>query len=371
MGLDAIFDRRHWELVPFHFWSAVLFAFGCIVGSFLNVCIHRMPRGQSVVSPPSHCPHCNYAIPWYLNIPLATWLYLRGRCRNCGAPIAARYFLVELLTGAAFLGCWLRFGPQSALLALSYCVVLAGFIVATFIDFEHYIIPDEITIGGAVAGFIFSFLIPALHGTRSAATSIERCVTGIAVGAGIIYAILRVSKLFFGRETFDLPPDTRVFFTETALKLPDKEILYEELFHRRSDTLVLQARTVEMVDRSYSKVTLRLSPDRLHVGSDRFKPEEVSHLEVVTDRITVPRETMGLGDVKFMAAIGAFLGWPAVLFSLMVSAVIGAAVGVSLVALKKGEWSSRLPYGPYIALAATVWIFYGRPLAAWWLTLWS
>ena len=109
--------------MPFHFWSVVFFVFGSMVGSFLNVCIHRMPLEQSIVSPPSHCPHCKYSIPWYLNIPLVTWLYLRGKCRNCGAPISIRYFLVELLTAVIFLCCWLAFGHQSAWLALVYAVV--------------------------------------------------------------------------------------------------------------------------------------------------------------------------------------------------------------------------------------------------------
>src|SRR6266446_1131758 len=108
--LNPIFDTHNWSAVPFHFWSVTFFALGSIVGSFLNVCIHRMPYGLSVVAPPSHCPHCKYAIPWYLNIPLVTWVYLKGKCRNCGAPISARYFLVELLTAATFLGCWLAFG---------------------------------------------------------------------------------------------------------------------------------------------------------------------------------------------------------------------------------------------------------------------
>src|SRR5512138_3104410 len=144
--LESTFNPDLWAAVPFHFWSVVMFILGSMVGSFLNVCIHRMPLGQSVVSPPSHCPHCQYAIPWYLNIPLVTWLYLRGRCRNCDAPISPRYFLVELLTALAFLACWLGFGvtrhafdpgaPASALLAGVYCLLLAGFIVATFIDFE-------------------------------------------------------------------------------------------------------------------------------------------------------------------------------------------------------------------------------------------
>ena len=104
------------------------------------------------------------------------------------------------------------------------------------------------------------------------------------------------------------------------------------------------------------------------MGEDSFKPDEVPHLEVVTDEIVVPREAMGLGDVKFMGAIGAFLGWQAVIFSLMISAMIGATVGITLIALRKSEWSSRLPYGPYIALAATIWVFGGQRIAAWWLS---
>src|SRR5215471_2694746 len=139
-GFNNIFNAETWAAVPFHFWSLVFFVFGCIVGSFLNVVIHRLPIGESVVSPPSHCPHCKYSIPWYLNIPLVTWLYLKGKCRNCGAPISIRYFLVELLTGTTFLGCWLRFGDRSVLVALILCVFLAGLIAGAFIDAEHYII---------------------------------------------------------------------------------------------------------------------------------------------------------------------------------------------------------------------------------------
>src|SRR5512135_2943896 len=150
MDLSRYFDASVWMALPFHFWSLTFFCLGCVVGSFLNVCIHRMPRNESLISPPSHCPHCNYAIPWYLNIPLVTWLYLRGKCANCGAPIAARYFLVELLTGFVFLACWLFFGARHPALALVYAILLSGFIVATFIDLEHFIIPDEITIGGMV-----------------------------------------------------------------------------------------------------------------------------------------------------------------------------------------------------------------------------
>src|SRR5262245_54485986 len=185
--MSRVFDPEIWAAVPMQFWALIFFVFGCIVGSFLNVCIHRMPRGENVISPPSHCPSCGYSIPWYLNIPLVTWLYLRGKCANCRAPISVRYFLAELLTGLMFVSCWLKFGAQSGLLVLAYCLLLSGFIVATFIDFEHFIIPDEITIGGIVAGFVCSFALPALHGQTGAIGSMRESFVGILVGAGLVY----------------------------------------------------------------------------------------------------------------------------------------------------------------------------------------
>ena len=368
MGLDAILDSQNWAPVPFHFWSLVFFVFGCMVGSFLNVCIHRLPLGQSIVSPPSHCPQCQYSIPWYLNIPLVTWLTLGGKCKNCAAPISVRYFVVELLTGAVFLSCWLKFGGQSAPLSLVYCLFLAGLIAATFIDFEHFIIPDEITLGGCGAGVLCAFLVPALHGEQAPAPALVKSFLGVGVGAGLIYLILRMGKVLFGRQKLRLAAETRIVFTENAVVLPDKEIPYGDLFYRKSDVIALNARTVELVDRCYKNVLIRLTPTALKIGDEVLNPEGVPHLEAVTGELLLPREAMGLGDVKFMAAIGAFLGWQAVIFSLMVSSVIGSVVGITLIVLRKQAWSSRLPYGPYIALAAAFWIFGGRRLLEWFLT---
>jgi leader peptidase (prepilin peptidase) / N-methyltransferase len=349
-----------WAAFPFHLWSVIFFILGSVVGSFLNVCIHRMPLGMSVVHPPSHCPHCRHSIPWYLNLPLVTWLVLRARCAQCQAPISARYFLVELLTGLLFLGVWLMYGGQSALLVLVYCVFVSGLVVATFIDFEHFIIPDQITIGGMVAGVLFSFMVPELHHVTLSTEAMKESALGIAVGGGIVYAILRAGKFAFGKQKIELPPGSLVLFKETSIKLPDEEVPYEELFYRNSDVILLHAERLEMIDRCYTDVSLRLSPKKLVVGEDEFNPEQVPYMAAITNEIVVPREAMGFGDVKFMAAIGAFLGWPAVLFALMASSVIGSVVGLSLILLKKHEWSSRLPYGPYIALGALLWLFGGR-----------
>jgi leader peptidase (prepilin peptidase)/N-methyltransferase len=359
---NAIFDAGYWAAVPFHFWSVVFFVFGCMVGSFLNVCIHRLPLGMSIVTPPSHCPHCKYSIPWWLNVPLVTWLALRGRCKNCGAAISPRYFVVELLTGLVFLGCWLKFGDPvheypSMPLTLVYAVFLAGLIVATFIDFEHFIIPDEITFGGVAVGLVASFFLPQLQNAQSHSAGILWGAVGAVVGAGIVYGFSRFGKLLFGRQRLKWPVATKIIFTETCLHLPDKEIPYEEIFYRKSDTIVLQARTAELIDRGYEDVTIKLSPGALSIGDEKLNPDDVLHLEAESAEIILPREAMGLGDVKFMAAIGAFLGWPGVVFSLFASAIVGLAVYVPLILSGRREWSSRMPYGPYIAIAAALWVF--------------
>jgi leader peptidase (prepilin peptidase)/N-methyltransferase len=361
-ALETIFNREIWASVPFHFWSVVFFVLGAMVGSLLNVCIHRMPLGLSIVHPRSHCPHCKYSIPWFLNLPLVTWVALRAKCANCGSPISVRYFLVELLTGAAFLSSWLTLGRSAPALALVYCIILSGFIVAVFIDFEHLIIPDEITIGGIVVGFFCSAAVPLLHNTTERAIALRSSFLGIVIGGGLVYLILRGGKLMFGREKLKLPGETKIIFTETSLQLPDKEIPFEELFYRKSDFIQLWAKTVELSDRCYFNTPVKLTPSELTIGADKFNPEEVPHMEVVTSELILPREAMGFGDVKFMAAIGAFLGWPAVIFSLMSSAVLGSVVGITAIVLGRKEWSSRIPYGPYIAAAAVVWMFMPRAL---------
>jgi len=363
-----MFDSAVWAKVPFHFWSGVFFWFGCIVGSFLNVCIHRMPAGKSVISPPSHCPHCQYSIPFYLNVPLVTWLMLRGKCANCHAPISIRYFFVELLTGLMFLACWLLYGHQSPAIAFVYCIVMAGLIVATFIDLAHFIIPDEITIGGIVLGFVCSFLVPGLHEYAGAPTkALRESFFGILVGGLSIEAVRQAGKLAFGRMKLALEGDTKILFAETGIVFPDRELPYEEIFYRKSDAIRFHAKRVEIPDRCFFDVEVALSPLKLKIAGQQFDPEQNSYMEAVTDKLVLPREAMGFGDVKFMAAIGAFLGWQATIFSLVVSSFIGALLGGMLILLKRHERSSPIPYGPYIAVAAALWIFSGKPIMEWFL----
>ncbi|MSU04073.1 MAG: prepilin peptidase [Pedosphaera sp.] len=355
--MGSTFDSNLWATVPFHFWSMVLFALGSMVGSFLNVCIHRLPRGESVISPPSHCPHCEYRIPWFLNVPIFTWIWVRGRCKNCKNPISIRYLLVEVLTGLLFLGTWLRYGNIYWQVAIVMSVVLAGLVAATFIDYEHYIIPDEITLGGIGAGFLATVVVPAIQHTSDRAGAMRISFYGILVGGGIVYGMLRLGKLLFGRQRFAFPPNSPLIFGETGITLPDQVVLYEEIFYRASDRITVRAKTVELPDICYWNKDVSLTVSELRIGDLILQPSEVPQMIVTTDELIIPREAMGLGDVKFMAAIGAFLGPAATVLCLMLSAVFGSLVAVSTVLLGKREWSAKVQYGPYIALAAVVWVF--------------
>lgn len=153
---------------------------------------------------------------------------------------------------------------------------------------------------------------------------------------------------------------------ETDEDLIDQEILYADIFHRKSDVLVFDALTVHLGERQFENVTVSLKPGQLTIGTESFNPEEIQQMEATAAELIVPREVMGLGDVKFMAAIGAFLGWKAVLFTLMFSSAFGSIFTLSLVALGRRELSNLVPYGPYIAMASTLWIFGGQKWAAWW-----
>ena len=359
-----------WTRAPFVFWSVVFFVFGTVVGSFLNVCIHRMPLDLSLAKPGSQCPKCGFTIPWRLNIPIISWLWLRGRCRQCAVSISPRYLGVELLTGLAFLASWLAFGAQTTpgvLLAVTWGFVLAGLIVATFIDFEHFIIPDQITLGGVAVGFIVSAGLPALHHVTRPADSLMASGLGILVGAGSVFGVLQLGKLLFGKVRVPLEEGESATFTESALHLPGEIVPFEEIFFRNSDTIRLHAKRLELVDRCQMNIDVALSPKRLLIGDESFDPETISFIKVESDELVIPREAMGFGDVKFMAAIGAFVGWQGALFSLMASAVVGATVGVGLMAIGRKEWSDRLPYGPYISLAAVIWIFFGEELLNIWI----
>ncbi len=266
-----------WQL----YLTALSVGLGACFGSFLNVCIYRIPLEMSVITPRSHCPHCNVQIAWYDNIPLLSWVALRARCRHCGGSISPRYVIVELVTAVLFLLVWLKFGlPDTGRwlgltpiydvrLVPVYWLAVFGLMLGTFVDIEHMIIPDRVSLGGIVLGLAFSALLPGLHHETSILGGIGASFLGAVVGSGSLWLIAQLGRLLFRKDA------------------------------------------------------------------------------------------MGMGDVKLLGAIGAFLGWTAVLFTLMVSSFVGALVGLGLVLARRKEMQSRIPYGPYLALAAIVWLLWG------------
>jgi leader peptidase (prepilin peptidase)/N-methyltransferase len=193
------------------FFPAAAFVLGACVGSFLNVVIRRLPAGESVVFPGSHCA-CGAPIAWRDNIPIASWLFLRGRARCCGRPFSARYPAVELLTALLFLGCWLLFPPAKAVCGM---VFLGALLAATFIDLDHMIIPDALSIGLGVAGVVLSFLVPALHGQQGGFYALDSlrsggiALVGLFVGSGLVLwiallaeAVVRKEAMGFGDVKF-------------------------------------------------------------------------------------------------------------------------------------------------------------------------
>ena len=160
-------------------------AVGACIGSFLNVCIWRLPREESIISPGSHCVRCGRGIAWYDNTPVLSYLCLGGRCRRCKAPISWRYPLIELLASALAVGLALRFG-LTARWAI-YTVLAWALIVSTFVDFSHRIIPDEITKPGIAIGLVASAVWPSLHGAASPLAGLGHSALGALVGGGSLY----------------------------------------------------------------------------------------------------------------------------------------------------------------------------------------
>ncbi|MEM9282020.1 MAG: prepilin peptidase [Verrucomicrobiota bacterium] len=364
-----------------------LFAFGigASIGSFLNVVIYRVPNGLSVNEPKrSFCPDCGVQIPMALNIPLVSWLMLRGKCKWCDSKIAFRYFLVELITGIVFFAIWRKVVPDDTTLmanlgllgvVFSLWVLASLLISATFIDFDHFIIPDSITIGGTVVGVVASIAIPALHHQEIWWQGGLQSLIGAAVGFVLIWMVVLMGKLAFGRikHEFDEPANFEISQpggddSPIVIKLGEHTYEWGDVFYRKWDRLELEVEELflddvqQEVDESFC-----VTGEGFETEGEKIDLESVKR---VTGKITsavVPREAMGFGDVKFVAMIGAFLGWQSTLFVLFAASVIGAVVGLFQKFVIREEWSRPLPFGPYLALAAFVWIFTGPALVFWYL----
>jgi leader peptidase (prepilin peptidase)/N-methyltransferase len=254
------------DTLPAVLLVAAAAAFGAVIGSFLNVVIYRLPLGKSTVWPSSACPHCARELSWYENIPVVSFVALRGRCRTCGARISLQYPLVEALTAVMFGAAWWYYGPGPLL--ASRLVFGCALIVLFAIDLEHQLLPNAITVPGIVVGFLFSLVTEP--GWMSS-------LIGILVGGGVLYGVA-------------------------------------EAYYR------------------------------------------VRH-----------EEGLGMGDVKMLAMVGAFLGWQLTLLTLVLASVSGTIIGLGLIITKRGGMKYALPFGTFLALGAAVAASVGHALLAWYL----
>jgi len=338
--------------------SASVFVFGLVCGSFLNAVVHRLPRGISLAFPRrSFCPGCGRSLPWCENIPVLSWVWLRGRCAGCGARIAARYPFVEILTASLFLWLWLGFPPA---LAVSYMVFVAILIAGTFIDLEHMILPDVLTLGGAAAGVALSALVPGMQAGETWDERLRSSLFGAGLGFAVLFAVVELGKIAFGRKRFDLQPEES-FRLESGdggprLLLGEESWDLSDFFYRPGDVLEVHAADGEI---------WKLGPDGVLRGEKRCRYEDAFGSGGTARAVVVPREAMGFGDVKFMLTLGAFLGWAGALFSIAAGSVIGAMAGLVMLATKRLEEAGRIPFGPYLAAGALLWIAAGPSFVAW------
>ena len=243
--------------------------FGAMIGSFLNVCICRLPREESIVFPSSHCPRCQQPIRFYDNIPIISYLLLGRRCRHCAAPISIQYPLVEGITALSSLLLFIQFGPSWSY--LFYFAFVAALTAITVIDLYHQIIPDVISLPGIGVGLIASLILPQITFLNS--------ILGILLGGGSLFLVATV---------------------------------YHWLFKR---------------------------------------------------------EGMGGGDIKLLAMIGAFLGWKAVILTILLSSLIGSITGIAVMLLKGKDFKYAIPFGPFLSLGAVISLFYGERIIHWYLDL--
>ncbi len=265
------------------FWlfSAFVFAFGACIGSFLNVCIWRLPRGGSLVSPPSSCPSCGHLIRCFENIPIFSWIFLRGRCSACGGRISVRYAVVEALCGSLYLAIWLQlnFNGGHPAAALRLFAISALAITTFFIDIRHFIIPDATTCPVMVAGLLLAALLPEGFGFRKALPAI------VFSGFGMLSSLLFMS-------------------------------------------------IVSIAGRSVFK-----------------------------------KDALGWGDVKYVGAVGACLGFPGAFFTLLCGSLCGSLYGLFLVSVRKKNLAAAIPFGPFLAVATVIWIFLAEEILRLYVTL--
>src|SRR6476469_8803308 len=262
----------HSLTVYYVFFGVVAFVVGAVVGSFLNVVIYRLPLDLSVNEPKrSFCPFCKNQIPWHQNLPLLSWMFLRGRCAHCRARIAFRYFAVELLTALLFLAIWRAFPFD---VAIAYWIFVSLLVAATFIDFEHFIIPDEITLGGTAAGVIACAIVPTLMATAHRGRAVLTSAASAALGYVLLWLVLEAGKKVFGKKRVNLDGPTLFTWTrkddDADFVVGEEKGLWSDYFSRETDQLILHCDEAIVGERNLGAADLRFHYNRVNFGTDEL-----------------------------------------------------------------------------------------------------
>jgi leader peptidase (prepilin peptidase) / N-methyltransferase len=375
--------------------TLIVFSFliGLVFGSFFGCCIYRLPREISLLKPAfSFCPVCQKTIPWRYNIPVFSWLWLRGRCHECGERISPRYLLVEMITGIFFAAaCW-RFGFP---LMIPIWVFGSLLILTTFIDIEFFLIPDNLTKPGIVVGLAASLLFPELQGTSSRLMAGGLSIAGALIGGGLLFLVSELGKLAFGRYKVILPTASPFSFQaaspangserqrttanvneaqrtstndcedDARIVIDDEAFRWDDHFFRKNDRIRIRAQEVTINGEDFQSIDLTFYYDRLETVHGTILLTDLRSVVGRTAYAEFPREAMGLGDVKLIAAIGAFTGWTGALFTIPAASLVGAIYGVGTILIGRRDWSSKIPFGPYLAIGAIFWIFWGKEFLTW------
>lgn len=359
-------------VLPPAFLPIVAGMFGLMVGSFLNVCIYRLPRDLSVNRPArSFCPLCSSQIPWFHNVPVLSWLLLGGKCSRCRGSIPSRYLFVELLTGLLFAGIAWRFGWLHFGAMLANLVLVSLLLVGSFVDAEFFILPDQVTLGGLVSGICLSALWPEIHGTTGVVPGVSHSLLGAAIGYGILWFVAEAGRLVFGRRKIVFEKPVSIEWRREGdvgrLSTEGEETCWTEFFPRGSEVLTMRVREGHIDGSAEKAGDWCWAFEELRIDGKTFDLNVIERIVLEVVEMQIPREVMGYGDVKLLACIGAFLGWKAVLFTFMAGCMIGALVGSTSLLVGRREWASKIPFGPYLAIGAMMWLFVGPELlSAYW-----
>ncbi len=359
--------------------------FGLLVGSFSNVLIYRLPRGENIAFPPSHCPNCDHPLGVLDLFPVFSWLALRGKCRYCKAPIKSRYPIIELLTGIGYAVIALMYPPlNSGLAPLGLMILFTILLVGSAIDLDTYTLPDELTLPGVALGILFGFL-NGRAGIQSL-PDLQGAMSGALLGSGLIVSINQFGSWALRRGRERKHPEFPIGYQQISLALLAGAWLGPWL----GIAVALVSAVINMVTKKVIRVpeliTLGGLLISLVIGSAGIGPGMILmvqgalaaaggvalisgvywaiyfrlHPEPADDGIEdddVDASAMGFGDVKLAGVIGAFLGWERFLVVLFVAVFAGAAFGI-IQRLSKNE--NRVKFGPFLAIGAVVAFVWGN-----------